>query len=223
MTLLETKIAELKAQLLTMAAIVEEMVSNSIKSLVSKDKALAEQVIRTDEVRVNQLEIENEDSAINLMALYQPEASNLRTIAMVIKLNNDLERIGDHAENIAEAALFLIDKPPVKPLIDLPRMAEIAISMLKDSLDAFTHADAELARSVCTRDSAVDELNRAIKAELMEHMSRDPSTIERAMKLLMISLNLERVADLATNIAEDVIYIVTGQDIKHGQAEQPSR
>jgi len=223
LTLLETKIAELKAQLLTMAAIVEEMVSNSIKSLVSKDKALAEQVIRTDEVRVNQLEIENEDSAINLMALYQPEASNLRTIAMVIKLNNDLERIGDHAENIAEAALFLIDKPPVKPLIDLPRMAEIAISMLKDSLDAFTHADAELARSVCTRDSAVDELNRAIKAELMEHMSRDPSTIERAMKLLMISLNLERVADLATNIAEDVIYIVTGQDIKHGQAEQPSR
>ncbi|MBM3323470.1 phosphate signaling complex protein PhoU [candidate division WOR-3 bacterium] len=223
MTLLETKIAELKAQLLTMAAIVEEMVSNSIKSLVSKDKALAEQVIRTDEVRVNQLEIENEDSAINLMALYQPEASNLRTIAMVIKLNNDLERIGDHAENIAEAALFLIDKPPVKPLIDLPRMAEIAISMLKDSLDAFTHADAELARSVCTRDSAVDELNRAIKAELMEHMSRDPSTIERAMKLLMISLNLERVADLATNIAEDVIYIVTGEDIKHGQAEQPSR
>lgn len=223
MTLLETKIAELKAQLLTMAAIVEEMVSNSIKSLVSKDKALAEQVIRTDEVRVNLLEIENEDSAINLMALYQPEASNLRTIAMVIKLNNDLERIGDHAENIAEAALFLIDKPPVKPLIDLPRMAEIAISMLKDSLDAFTHADAELARSVCTRDSAVDELNRAIKAELMEHMSRDPSTIERAMKLLMISLNLERVADLATNIAEDVIYIVTGEDIKHGQAEQPSR
>jgi len=223
LTLLETKIAELKAQLLTMAAIVEEMVSNSIKSLVSKDKALAEQVIRTDEVRVNQLEIENEDSAINLMALYQPEASNLRTIAMVIKLNNDLERIGDHAENIAEAALFLIDKPPVKPLIDLPRMAEIAISMLKDSLDAFTHADAELARSVCTRDSAVDELNRAIKAELMEHMSRDPSTIERAMKLLMISLNLERVADLATNIAEDVIYIVTGEDIKHGQAEQPSR
>ncbi len=203
-----------------MAAIVEEMVGNSIKALVNKDKTLAEQVIRTDEPRVNRLEIENEDSAINLMALYQPEASNLRTIAMVIKLNNDLERIGDHAENIAEAALFLIDKPPVKPLIDLPRMADIAISMLKDSLDAFTRADAELARSVCTRDSAVDELNRAIKAELVEHMSRDPATIERALKLLVISLNLERVADLATNIAEDVIYIVTGEDIKHGQAEQ---
>ncbi|MEO0078275.1 MAG: phosphate signaling complex protein PhoU [candidate division WOR-3 bacterium] len=223
MTLLETKITELKEQLLTMAAIVEDMVANSMKALVNRDQALAEQVIRTDEPRVNQLEIENEDSAINLMALYQPEASNLRTIAMVIKLNNDLERIGDHAENIAEAALFLIDKPPVKPLVDLPRMADIAISMLKDSLDAFTRADAELARSVCTRDSSVDELNRAIKSELMEYMSRDPSTIERALKLLMISLNLERVADLATNIAEDVIYIVTGQDIKHGQAGQPGQ
>ncbi len=205
-----------------MAAIVEDMVGNSMKALVNKDQALAEQVIRTDEPRVNQLEIENEDAAINLMALYQPEASNLRTITMVIKLNNDLERIGDHAENIAEAALFLIDKPPVKPLVDLPRMADIAISMLKDSLDAFTHADAELARSVCTRDSSVDELNRAIKSELMEYMSRDPSTIERALKLLMISLNLERVADLATNIAEDVIYIVTGEDIKHGSTGQPA-
>jgi phosphate transport system protein len=101
-------------------------------------------------------------------------------------------------------------------------MANIAISMLKDSLDAFTRADAELARSVCVRDSAVDELNRAIKAELMEYMARDSSTIERALKLMMVSLNLERVADLATNIAEDVIYIVTGQDIKHGQTEQPS-
>ncbi len=222
MTVLETKIAELKEQLLTMAAIVEEMVGNSIRALVDKDPNLAEQVIKTDEPRVNQLEIENEDAAINLMALYQPEASNLRTIAMVIKLNNDLERIGDHAENIAQAALFLIDKPPVKPLVDLPRMANIAISMLKDSLDAFTRADAELARSVCVRDSAVDELNRAIKAELMEYMARDSSTIERALKLMMVSLNLERVADLATNIAEDVIYIVTGQDIKHGQTEQPS-
>jgi phosphate transport system protein len=222
LTVLETKIAELKEQLLTMAAIVEEMVGNSIRALVDKDPNLAEQVIKTDEPRVNQLEIENEDAAINLMALYQPEASNLRTIAMVIKLNNDLERIGDHAENIAQAALFLIDKPPVKPLVDLPRMANIAISMLKDSLDAFTRADAELARSVCVRDSAVDELNRAIKAELMEYMARDSSTIERALKLMMVSLNLERVADLATNIAEDVIYIVTGQDIKHGQTEQPS-
>jgi phosphate transport system protein len=222
LTVLETKIAELKEQLLGMAAIAEEMVANSVKALVAHDAALAEQVIKTEEPRVNRLEIENEDAAINLMALYQPEASNLRTIAMVIKLNNDLERIGDHAVNIAEAALFLIDKPPVKPLVDLPRMADVAISMLKDSLDAFTRADAQLARDVCVRDSVVDDLNRKVKAELAEYMGRDPATIERALNLMMISLNLERVADLATNIAEDVVYIVTGQDIKHGGCDQPS-
>jgi phosphate transport system protein len=165
---------------------------------------------------VNRLEIDNEDAAINLVALYQPEASNLRTLAMVIKINNDLERIGDHAVNIAEAAEFLMTRPPVKPLVDTPRMAEHAIAMLKDSLDSFARLDAELARDVCGRDSVVDELNVTIKSELMEYMARDPQTIERALKLMMISLNLERVADLATNISEDVIYMATGEVIKHG-------
>ena len=215
LTVLESKIAELKEQLLTMAAVVEEMLGNSIKALVTGNRALAEQVVSYDEPRVNRLETANEDAAINLMALYQPEASNLRTITMVIKINNDLERLGDHAVNIAQSALFLVGKPLVKPLVDLPHMAELAIAMLKDSLDSFTEYNADLAQSVCTRDNAVDELNRRIKAELMEYMAKDPSTIDRAMKLMMISLNLERVADLATNISEDVIYIVTGRDIKH--------
>ncbi|MBN2466358.1 phosphate signaling complex protein PhoU, partial [candidate division WOR-3 bacterium] len=183
-TVLEDRIAGLKQQLITMAGIVEEMIENSIKALVNKDQALAEQVTGPNEARVNQMEIENEDAAINLIALYQPEASNLRTIAMIIKLNNDLERLGDHAENIAGAALFLMARPAVKPLVDIPKMAGHAIAMLKDALDSFTRGDAELARSVCTRDSVVDELNRKIKDELLVYMTRDPNTIERALKLL---------------------------------------
>lgn len=219
MTALEGKIAELKQQLFTMAGIVEEMTTNSIKSLVNKDPALAAQVIGPDEDRVNRLEIENEDAAINLMALYQPEASNLRTIMMIIKITNDLERLGDHAVNISEAAQFLIARPAVKPLMDIPKMADHAIAMLKDSLDAFTRNDAELARAVCGRDTVVDDLNRKVKEDLSVYMAQDPKTIERALELIMISLNLERIADLATNIAEDVIYIATGQVIKHGKGE----
>lgn len=214
-TVLEDKIAGLRQQLFTMAGIVEEMIGNSIKALISKDSALAEQVIGPDEDRVNHLEIENEDAAINLMALYQPEASNLRAIVMIIKINNDLERLGDHAVNIAEAAQFLMERPAVKPLVDIPKMAEHAIAMLKDALDAFTRNDAELARSVCGRDTIVDDLNDTVKQDLARVMSADASTIDRALKTMMVSLNLERVADLATNIAEDVIYIATGQVIKH--------
>jgi phosphate transport system protein len=214
-TALEGKIAELKQQLFTMAGIVEEMVANSVKALVNKDSALAEQVAGPDEDRVNRLEVENEDAAINLMALYQPEASNLRTIVMIIKVNNDLERLGDHAVNIAQAAQFLMARPAVKPLVDVPKMAEYAIAMLKDSLDSFTRNDAELARSVCGRDTIVDELNDAVKQDLAKVMSADAATIDRALKLMLVSLNLERIADLATNVAEDVIYIATGQVIKH--------
>jgi phosphate transport system protein len=214
-TVLEDKIAGLKQQLFTMAGIVEEMIANSIKALITKDPALVEQVVGPDEDRVNRLEIQNEDAAINLVALYQPEASNLRTVVMIIKINNDLERLGDHAVNIAEAAQFLMDRPAVKPLIDIPKMAEYAIAMLKDSLDAFTRNDHELACSVCGRDTIVDDLNDAVKQDLARVMSADPAAIDRALKLMMISLNLERIADLATNVAEDVIYIATGQVIKH--------
>ncbi len=219
MTLLEEKIANLKEKLLAMAAAVEKMVDISIQSLVKRDHLLAEQVINDLEPKINQAEIEIEDTAINLIALHQPEASNLRTITMVIKINNDLERIGDHAVNIAEAALFLIPRPPVKPLIDLPRMAQHTIQMLRDSLDAFTKKDAELARNVCARDSVVDSLKDQINRELITYMTSDATTIDRALKLMLISLNLERIADLATNIAEDVIYAVKGEVIKHGKGE----
>ncbi len=219
MTILEEKIATLKEKLLMMAAEVENMVEQSIQSLVRRDAPVAERVINETEKVVNQLEIEIEDMAINLIALYQPEASNLRTITMVIKINNDLERIGDHAVNIAEAALFLIPRPPVKPLIDLPRMAEHTLNMLRDSLDAFTKGNAELARDVCIRDSIVDSLKDQINRELITYMTSDATTIDRALKLMLISLNLERIADLATNISEDVIYAVKGEVIKHGKGE----
>lgn len=219
MTLLEQKIATLKEKLLAMAAAVEKMVEMSIQALVKKDHQLAEQVINDFEPKVNEEEIEIENTAINLIALHQPEASDLRTITMVIKINNDLERIGDHAVNIAEAALFLIPRPPVKPLIDLPRMAQHTVQMLNDSLNAFTTGDAELARSVCARDSVVDSLKDQINRELITYMVSDATTIDRALKLMLISLNLERIADLATNISEDVVYAVMGEVIKHGKSE----
>jgi len=219
MTILEQKVSELKEKMLSMAGMVEEMVSKSIQALVKRDSESAKLVMEEMENRVNKLEIEIEDLAINLVALYQPEATNLRTITMVIKINNDLERIGDHAVNIAEAVLFLIPRPPVKPLIDLPRMAEQTIKMLHDSLDAFTRGDATLARDVCVRDSIVDSLKDQINRELITYMTSDATTIDRALKLMLISLNLERIADLATNISEDVIYAVTGEVIKHGKGE----
>ena len=223
MTVLEPKLNELKERLFVMAGIAEGMVADSIKSLVEHDPALAEKVVEVDEDRVNHLEIEIEDAAINLMALYQPEASNLRAIAMIIKINNDLERLGDHAVNIAEAAQYLIPRPAVKPLIDLPRMSEFSITMLKDALDSFTRADADLAYSVCGRDSVVDSLKDQILRELVTYMTTDAATIDRAMKLMMVALNLERIADHATNIAEDVIYIVRGEVIKHGKGEPQCR
>jgi phosphate transport system protein len=215
-TVLEQKLNELKERLSVMAGLAEEMVSNSVKALVNRDSALARQVIEVDEDRVNHLEIEIEDAAINMIALYQPEASNLRTIAMIIKINNDLERLGDHAVNIGEAAQFLLAQPPVKPLIDLPRMSDVAITMLKDTLDAFSRSDAALAKQVCSRDSVVDSLKDQITRELVTYMTSDAHTIDRSLKLMMVALNLERIADHATNIAEDVVYMATGEVIKHG-------
>lgn len=225
MTVLEGRIAEVKERLLEMAGIVEDMVAGSVKALVERDAAAARRIIDEQEGRVNRLEIENEDAIISLLALHQPEAGNLRTLAACIKINNDLERIGDHAVNIAEAADFLIGLPQLKPLVDIPRMAEQSVAMLKDALDSFTRSDPRLARDVCARDSIVDALNDQIKRELVTYMTSDARSIDRALKLMMVSLNLERIADLATNLAEDVIYMTTGEVIKHhftDSDEQPA-
>ncbi len=221
MTVLETKLNDLKGRIFEMASLVEEMLASGVRALVSREPALCHKVMAELETRVNKLEVENEDAAIALIALHQPEASNLRTIISCIKLASDLERIGDHAVNICEAALYLVDRPEVKPLIDLPKMADQAVAMLHDSLDAFVHARPDQARDVCRRDSSVDELKNLIIQELVEYMKRDSETVERALRLIMITLNLERIADLATNISEEAIYVAEGENIKHCQRDTP--
>ena len=226
MTILETKISGLKEKLFRMASLAETMLVGSMEALVRRDPARARQVIEVEEHKVNALELEVENDAIGIIALHQPEATALRTLVMVTRINAGLERIGDHAVNIAEAARYLADRPQVKPLIDLPRMSELVVAMLADALDAFARGDAELAQNVCGRDSTVDALKDQISRELVTYMLSDPATIDRALKLMLVSINLERVADLATNIAEDAIYSAQGRVIKHGaervQGEGPA-
>ena len=213
--MIEKKLDELKKMLIEEASLVEDMVKNSIKGFLNKDEELLKKIINTNEPEINDFELNIEEACINLIALYQPKASILRTIVMIIKINNDLERIADIAVNISESAIFLIKRPPVKPLIDIPRMAEEAQEMLKDAIDAFMAGDSNLAKSVCRRDEVVDNLRDQVLRELITYMMSDPSTIERAIHLIRISRNLERVADLSTNIAEDVIFIVEGRTVRH--------
>lgn len=213
-TKIESEINGLKRKLLEMAAEAEEMVFKSIKALKDKNMLLSEEVIKSDK-RVNDMEIEIDQYCTRIVALYQPEAEDLRTVLMMMKINSDLERLGDHAVNIAEQSNYLADKPSVKPLIDIPRMAEIAITMVRQSLDAFVNKDDELAVEVCKKDDEVDDLYNQVIRELIVYMAQDPTTIERCLSLIMIGRDLERVADLATNIAEDTYYIVRGRILKH--------
>jgi len=206
--------SKLKKMLFEMASSVEEMIAKSIKALEENNMILAEDVIKSDE-KVNEMEIEIDNQCIRILALHHPEAEDLRTVTMIMKINNDLERIGDHAVNIAEMALYLADKPPVKPLIDIPKMAEKAIEMLQESLDSFVNKDAELAVEVCKKDDEVDALEPQIVRELVTYMISDPQTIDRALTLILIARGLERVADLATNIAEDAYYMASGKILKH--------
>ena len=210
----DEELKQLKERLLIMAGMAERSVGKAIKALVDRDPTLAEAVLREDAV-INQLEMEVEDTCLNLLARYQPEAKDLRTVAMVFKIVNDLERVGDQAVNISERTVDLLREPLLKPLIDIPKMALLAQEMLKDSLDAFVNHDAELARAVCRRDDEVDHLNDQVYHELLVYMTHDPKTITRAIDLILIGRHLERVADHATNIAEDVYYLVKGTTIKH--------
>jgi phosphate transport system protein len=213
--MLHQELEMLKEKLLESATLVENMIEKSIEGLLKKDKDLLLKIIEEDEARENDLEIQIDEKGIELIARYQPHAKDLRTIVMILKMNNDLERIGDEAVNIAQSALFLIERPMVKPLIDIPRMGEEAIKMLQDSIKAFLQEDSQLAREVCVRDAIVDGLRDQIWRELITFMASDPTTIERSLHLLRISRCLERVADLATNLAEDTVYIVEGEIIKH--------
>ena len=214
--MLKNRILELKEKLMEMASLVETMLENSKRGLVEKKKELLLEIIEKKEPVVNSLEIEIDEFCTELIALYQPKASDLRIILTVLKINNDLERIGDHAENISQSALFLIERPQIKPLIDIPRMADEAIQMIKDSITAFLQKDTALASSVLVRDDIVDNLRDQIIRELITYMASDPTTIERALELIRIAHNLERAADLATNLSEDVIFMVEGKIVKHG-------
>ena len=216
---LDDELQALKNRLLNMAALVEERTHHAIQALVERRPEQAEKVVTGDR-DVNELQIEIDDRCLKLLALQNPMASDLRLITAAMKINADLERIGDQAVNIAEKALDLIRLPLLKPLIDLPRMAEIAERMTRDSLDAFVRRDPGLARSVLERDDEVDSLKDQIFRELLTYMMADPTTIERALALILVSRSLERIADHATNVAEDVIFMIEAKDVRHHHEEQ---
>jgi phosphate transport system protein len=190
------------------------MIANSVKSLVDRDTALAEQMIAMDH-EVNTAEVSIDERCLELLALRQPAARDLRFITIALKIVTDLERMGDQCANISKRARELNEDPPLKPYIDIPRMAHWTEVMVKEALDAFVRGDSELAVKVCLDDNFVDELNIQIQRELLTFMIEDPTTISRAMKLNYISKSLERIADHATNIAEMVIFMVKGKDIRH--------
>jgi len=210
----QKELEELKENLLKMAAMVEEAIRDSVQSLVKRDSALAQKTFEWED-RINKMEITIEDMCLKLLALRQPMASDLRIITATMKIITDLERMGDQAVNIAERAISLNQEPQLKPYIDIPRMTEITQSMVKDVLEAFVTRNSKLARSVCERDDLVDGLNDQVFRELLTYMISDPRTITRAVHLMIVCRCLERIADHATNIAEDVIFMVDALVIKH--------
>ena len=210
----QKELEELKKNLLKMATLVEEAINNAVQSLVKRDSEMAQKAFEAED-RINTMDIAINTECLNLLALRQPMAADLRFITSALKIITDLERMGDQAVNIAERAVSLNREPQLKPYIDIPRMAEIAQTMVKDVLDAFVNRDSKLARSVCERDDLVDGLNDQVVRELLTYMTSDPKTTKSAMHLMIVSRCLERIADHATNIAEDVIFIVDALVIKH--------
>ena len=210
----QQELAKLKEQLLKMGGLAERAISNAIDALVKRDTPLAEKTIGEDE-KLNKMELVIDDWCLKLLALHQPLAADLRFITSAMRINVELERIGDLAVNIAERVVSLNQEPQLKPYIDIPRMAEITKNMVKDVLDSFVNGDADLARAVCERDDQVDALNDQVFRELMTYMIADPKTITRAVHLIIVSKYLERIADHATNIAEGVIFMVKALVIKH--------
>jgi phosphate transport system protein len=218
----EEELQTLKNRLLTMGALVEERAHQSVRSLVNRNQEAAEHIIASDK-EVNDLQIDIDDRCLKLLATQTPLASDLRLITSAMKINADLERIGDQAVNIAENVIKLLPQPPLKPLIDIPRMAEIAQQMTRDALDSFVKRDVTLARDVLKRDDEVDNLKDQVFRELLTYMMADPGTIQRALALILISRNLERIADHATNIAEDVIFLVEAKDVRHHHLETEAK
>ena len=210
----DQQLGALRKNLIQMASMIETAIANAVKSLIERDSELARLVVQSDE-QVDALELEIDKQCVDLLALRQPLAIDLRFITSSIKITNNLERMGDLAVNIAERVIPLSQEPQLKPLIDIPRMATITQTMVKDSIDAFVYRDTDLARSVYERDSTVDAMNDQIFRELLTYMMQDPANITRAVHLILISRHLERIADHSTNIAEEVVYIVKAKVVKH--------
>jgi phosphate transport system protein len=211
------ELAGLKSRLLEMSTLAEELLRLAVEALLQRDATKAEAVVLGDR-ELDALEMEVDDACIHLLALQQPMARDLRFITMAMKIANDLERVGDHAVNIAQAVKHLVEAPPFARLPEIEEMARLATEMLSDSLDAFVRSDSDGAREICRRDDKVDALHDSLFRILLTHMMEAPRNIGPAMSLFLVSRNLERIADLATNVAEDVVFLVEGRSIKHGAA-----
>ncbi len=210
----DRELQELKKKLLRMAALAEEMIDRAITELIERDEKPTQEVVRAEE-QVNLLQIEIDEEVVRLLATRQPVASDLRLILAASKINSDLERIGDLVVNITENVHVLAEQPPLKPLIDIPRMADLARQMVRESIDAFIKGDVLLAQTVIMTDDQVDALKDQVLRELLTYMMSDPRAIERALALILVARHLERISDHATNIAEDVIYLIQGRDVRH--------
>lgn len=210
----QEELSTLKARLLEMGGLAEDRVRRAVDALVARDRDALESVLVSDEA-INRLHIEIDDRCLKLLALHQPMAVDLRVIVSAVKINTDLERVGDLAINIAEAGARYLQHPPVRELIDIPRMGALAQSMLRDALDAFVGRNQPLAREVLDRDDELDTLKTQGFRALLDHMTRDPHTIEPGLDLVLVSRHLERIGDHATNVAEDVIFMVSARDVRH--------
>ncbi|MGD9765118.1 MAG: phosphate signaling complex protein PhoU [Candidatus Binatia bacterium] len=210
----EEELQELRHLVLEMGGIVEKQIADAVQALVERDVEFARLIIERDRT-VNRMEVRIDDACLRLLALHQPAGRDLRLITTALKITTDLERAGDMAENICERVIELGREPQLKPFIDLPRMAALALGMLRQALDAFVREDADLALQVCQQDDAVDQLTDQVLRELLTFMMEDPHTISRALRLIFVSKYLERIADHATNIGEMVVFMVKGKSIRH--------
>ncbi|HET9963673.1 MAG TPA: phosphate signaling complex protein PhoU [Nitrospiraceae bacterium] len=216
----DQELAQLKDVLLRMGALVEHQIQQALRALVERDSDLAAAVIERDH-EVNALDVEIDDTCIKLLALHQPTARDLRFVTTAMKISSELERMGDLADHIAERALELNTEPQLKPYIDIPRMANWTMHMVKECLDAFVKSDSAMARKVCADDDFVDDLNAQLFRELLSFMLENPVTITRAIRLTFVAKSLERIADHATNISELVVYMVEGKNIRHVAPSAP--
>ncbi len=218
---IDQELEDLRRHLLRMGSLVEDQIRRSIQALIDRDNEMASQVIERDK-QVNSLDVEIDETCVRLLALHQPAARDLRFVTTAMKISTELERMSDLAENICERAIELNQEPQLKPYIDIPRMADWTMRMVKESLDAFVRSDAALARKVCADDDFVDDLTHQLFRELLSFMIENPGTISRAIRLTFIGKYIERIADHATNVAELVIYMVEGKIVRHMAPVSPS-